>query len=137
MLGSRAADPDGASTDVAVFANNFINNVAVIEDVGASPINAGGGLRLTAVHAQVLDNRFVGNRTCGVCSGTNNGGGLAVLPAIEADFVTSADNIVAGNTFSDNWGRMGCGGQYRQQSLYRYQQRICWQPGDRAGGSSA
>ncbi|MFN8470190.1 MAG: choice-of-anchor Q domain-containing protein [Caldilineaceae bacterium] len=106
-LGSQAADPVGASTDVAVFGNRFINNLAVVEDVGASPINAGGGLRLTAVRAQVLDNHFVGNRTCGVCSGTNNGGALAVLPAIEENYVTSADNIVDGNTFSGNWGRMG------------------------------
>jgi hypothetical protein len=105
----NAAKADGASRNVSLLNNEFRRNLAILDALGSGQINTGGAVRLTAVGAVVHGNRFVENATCRTgCEGqSNNGGGLAVLPALDAEYVTSADTLVDGNAFLYNQGGAG------------------------------
>jgi hypothetical protein len=107
--GLAASAPDGASTRVHITGNQFLHNTVMPQGAGDAMIVAGGAVRLTAVGTTVAGNYFFDNATCrSNCAGqANNGGALAVLPALEADFVTSADAVVDGNTFVANRGGNG------------------------------
>lgn len=106
---TAASRKNGTSTDVSLLGNEFRQNLAILDAIGSGQINTGGAVRLTAVGALVRGNYFAENATCrSGCEGqANNGGALAVLPALDADYLTSADTLVDANFFLHNQGGAG------------------------------